>query len=65
MNYIFDLRSVPSDKLSLAGGKAASLSLMMSNLKMNIPSGYVITADAFSNGILCKEAQAELDSLIA
>ena len=64
MKYIFDLRSIPDDKLSLAGGKAASLSLMMRNLKMNIPSGYVITADAFRSGILCEEAQAELDSLI-
>ena len=65
MNYIFDLRTLPDEKLPLAGGKASSLSLMMKNLKMRIPSGYVITADAFSNGGLCSEASSELDLLIS
>ena len=65
MKYIFELRSIPSEKLPLAGGKASSLSLMMKNLRMNIPSGYVITADAFRGGILCGEAQTELDGILA
>ena len=64
MQYIFDLRSIPSEKLPLAGGKASSLSLMLSNLKMNIPAGFVITADAFADGNLCNDALAELDGLI-
>ena len=49
MKYIFELKNIPQDKMALAGGKAASLSLMMQNLKMNIPQGYVITADATGN----------------
>lgn len=64
MAYIYKLDSIPSDKLPLAGGKASSLFLMMTNLKMNIPSGYVILADAFRDGVLCKEASSELDALI-
>ena len=65
MKYIFDLRTIPSDKLEKCGGKASSLSLMMQNLKMNIPSGYVITADAFRDGKITDEANAELNSVIA
>ncbi len=64
MNYIFDLRSIPQEKLPLTGGKASSLSLMMNNLKMDIPAGYVITAEGFHDGILCKDAAAELDIII-
>ena len=45
MKYIFDLRTIPEEKLSVSGGKAASLSLMMKNLNMNIQMGYVITAE--------------------
>ena len=65
VNYIFDLRSIPSDKLEKAGGKASSLSLMMQNLKMRIPSGYVITAEAFRDGKLTDEASEELNQTIA
>ena len=65
MRYIFDLRSIPSSELEKCGGKASSLSLMMQNLKMNIPSGYVITADAFCDGKLTDEANAELNATIA
>ena len=65
MDHIFELKSIPADKLPLAGGKASSLSLMMKNLRMLIPSGYVITADAFSNGELRKEASSELEMLLA
>ena len=65
MKYIFDLRSIPSSELEKCGGKASSLSLMMQNLKMDIPSGYVITADAFRDGKITDEANAELNQLIA
>lgn len=65
MKYIFDLRSIHSSVLEKCGGKASSLSLMMQNLKMNIPSGYVITADAFCDGKLTDEANAELNATIA
>ena len=65
MKYIFDLRNIPSSVLEKCGGKASSLSLMMQNLKMNIPSGYVITADAFRDGKITEEANAELNAVIA
>lgn len=65
MKYIFDLRSIPSSELEKCGGKASSLSLMMQNLKMNIPSGYVITADAFRDGKMTDEANEELNATIA
>ena len=65
MSYIYELRSLPSDKLAFAGGKASSLSLMMKNLKMNIPSGYVIVAEGFRDGKITDEAARELDELIA
>ena len=65
MKYIFDLRTIPEEKLSVSGGKAASLSLMMRNLKMNIPMGYVITAEGFRDGKLTDEASEELNGIIA
>ena len=65
MKYIFDLRSIPSSELEKCGGKASSLSLMMQNLKMNIPSGYVITSDGFRDGKITEEANAELNAVIA
>ena len=64
MKYIFDLRTIPEDKLAVSGGKAASLSLMMKNLKMNIPGGYVITAEGFRDGQLTDEAAGELLEII-
>ena len=65
MNYIYDLRYLPKEKLALAGGKASSLSMMMQNLKMNIPMGYVITADGFRDGKIKEEALKELEQLTA
>ncbi|MBR4556008.1 MAG: hypothetical protein IKO15_00875 [Clostridiales bacterium] len=65
MKYIFDLKTLPQEKMDRAGGKASSLSLMMKNLKTNIPSGYVITADGFRDGKLTDEASEELNQTIA
>ena len=65
MKYIYNLRSLPPEKQKTAGGKASSLSLMMQNLKMNIPAGYVITADGFRDGKLTDKASEELNGIIA
>ncbi len=65
MRYIFDLKDIPSDKLARSGGKASSLALMMKNLKVNIPDGYVIVADGFRDGEIREEALAELDEITA
>ena len=64
MKYIFDLKSIPDEKIRLAGGKASSLSKMLSDLKVRVPGGSVITADAFDGGVMKIEAEAELDALI-
>ena len=65
MKYIFDLKDIPSDKLARSGGKASSLALMIKNLKVNIPGGYVIVADGFRDGEIREEALAELDEVTA
>jgi pyruvate,water dikinase len=49
----------------LVGGKAASLSLMIRNLKVSVPGGYAIISDAFENGSVKEEALAELNSLVS
>ena len=65
MKYIFDLKFLPGEKQQAAGGKASSLSLMMQNLKLSIPSGYVILADGFRDGKITEDAQKELDELLS
>lgn len=65
MKYVYSLKYLTDDKISLSGGKAASLSLMIKNLKINIPYGYVITADAFENKTLKKEAEEEVNGMIS
>jgi len=64
MNYIFDLQNLPDEKLSLSGGKASSLARMLKSKNICVPFGYVITADAFRNGILTSTASEELRRFI-
>lgn len=63
MKYIFELKSLPEKKALLAGGKAGSLSHMLKNTNIRIPKGYVILADASSEGKLKEDAKLELKSL--
>lgn len=63
--FVFPLDQVPSDRKALIGGKALSLSRMMTELKVNVPGGYAISCEAFSNGAIRDEAKAEIDSLVA
>ena len=65
MRYIFELGRIPEDKTALAGGKAASLDRMIAKLKVNVPGGYVITADAFEQGQVRNDAEEEIKNLIA
>lgn len=64
MKYIYDLGSIPQDKMNRVGGKARSLSLMLTELKLNVPEGYVIICDAFKDGEILNEAASELDCLL-
>lgn len=64
MNYIFKLGTIPEDKKPLSGGKALSLDLMLRNLRVNVPSGYVIVCNSYKDGELISEAEEELKSLI-
>ena len=63
--FVFPLDQVPSDRKALIGGKALSLSRMMTELKVNVPCGYAISCEAFSGGAIRDEAKAEIDSLVA
>ncbi len=62
--YIYPLKTVPKEKASVIGGKAGSLSRMISDLKLPVPGGYVLISDAISGGIVCEEALAEISDLI-
>lgn len=62
--YIYPLKAVPKEKASVIGGKAGSLSRMISDLKLPVPGGYVLISDAISGGIVCEEALAEISDLI-
>ena len=64
MKYVFDLGSIPQDKMSRVGGKARSLSLMITDMKLNVPEGYVIVCDAFKDGEILEEAASELTSVL-
>lgn len=63
MRYVFPLNGIPSARIGLAGGKAASLSHMMNRTKLPVPDGYVILADAFENGELVSSAEEEIMTL--
>ena len=64
MKYVFDLGSIPQDKMSRVGCKARSLSLMITDMKLNVPEGYVIVCDAFKDGEILVEAASELTSVL-
>jgi len=65
MNYIYSLNRIPNEKLNLVGGKAASLSAMIRNLKVRVPDGYAVTAEAFENGRIKEDAMNELNALVS
>lgn len=62
--YIYPLKTIPKDKSSVIGGKAASLSRMISDLSLPVPSGYVLISDAIEKGEVREEALAEISDLI-
>lgn len=62
--YIYPLKTIPKEKSSVIGGKAASLSRMISDLSLPVPSGYVLISDAIENGEVREEALAEISDLI-
>ena len=64
MKYIFGLKDIPEDKLTLTGGKARSLAYMLKDLKLTVPEGYVITSEAFVDGKLREDADKELRELL-
>ena len=64
MKYIYSLKELPEEKYMAAGGKARSLSHMMKHLNIRIPDGYVILSSAFKNGVLCSDADTELDEIL-
>ncbi len=45
--YTIQLDQISSDKLSLVGGKALQLSVIRKNIQLPVPSGFVISTNAF------------------
>ena len=64
MKYVYELGKIPEDKVRFAGGKAMSLHRMISKLNVNVPEGYVITAEAFEACKVRPDADAEIEGLI-
>ena len=65
--YIVDLEDVRLSDLNLVGGKNASLGEMiqnLSNLGVDIPSGFAITVDAYWDFILHNKLDNKIKSLI-
>lgn len=61
--YIYKLSKLPHNQKLHFGGKATSLHTLIQH-HLQVPFGYAIAAEAFSEGILCEEAKEELDALI-
>lgn len=57
MNYIYKLSRLPKELHF--GGKAEALHRLLQN-RAPVPEGYAIAAEAFVQGALCPEAEAEL-----
>lgn len=64
MRYIYPLNEIPKEKMNSVGGKASSLATMITDIKVPVPEGYVITKEAFDNGRLSDDAEKELELLI-
>lgn len=60
MKYIHKLSKLPAELHF--GGKAESLNTLLQN-GLPVPSGYAVAAEAFSDGVLCPAALAELSAL--
>lgn len=60
MNYIYKLTRLPKELHF--GGKAEALHRLLQN-RAPVPEGYAIAAEAFVQGALCPEAEAELAAL--
>lgn len=64
MAYLYPLNKIPSEILPRTGGKAGSLARLIRELKLPVPKGYVLIADAFENGEVKDEALAEVSELV-
>ena len=60
MEYIFELGKVPEWAMNKIGGKALSLDLMIRELRLNVPYGYVVTASAVEDGKIRDKAKEEI-----
>lgn len=65
--FIVDLHEVTLEKLSLVGGKNASLGEMLRNLSqlgINIPHGFAITVDAYWEFLKCNHLEGAIREII-
>lgn len=62
MKYIYTFREAPETVYNSIGGKGCSL-VKMTKLKLPVPKGYVILADAFETGKIKGAARQEIEAL--
>lgn len=65
MKHVYELNRIPDEALRFIGGKAKSLNNMLTNIKVKVPSGYVITSLAFNNGDIKDDAIDEIKDTIS
>ena len=65
MKYIYKLGEVPAGVKDQIGGKAYSLDYMIRELKLNVPSGFVVISPAFEDGQIRSEAQGDIEALVS
>ncbi|MBR2523472.1 MAG: hypothetical protein IKE53_03430 [Clostridiales bacterium] len=65
MRYIYDLKQLPTEEMQYAGGKAHSLAVMIRDLGLNVPEGFVLLSRGTDGQDLLPEASDELDQLIS
>ena len=68
MKYVFEFKTAPDSEICRLGGKGASL-VRMTRMKLPVPDGFVIAADAFVRTdshiiTVAKEAEDEIDRAI-
>ncbi len=64
MKYIFSFGEITDEIASICGGKGASLA-KLTEMRLPVPEGFVLTANAFSGGEIKPEALNELEALVS
>jgi len=63
--YAIKLEDVSPEDLLLVGGKALNLGILQNQLQLPVPSGFVITTNAFHHFMEVNQLRAKIDSRLA